>query len=68
MWSEGLLFVEVFFYVINNDLVYSDVVFGYDIRDSCLSFEVFVKEVLDILRYENDGILFENCLLKNVCK
>lgn len=68
MWSEGLLFVEVFFYIINNDLVYSDVVFGYDIRDSCLSFEVFVKEVLDILRYENDGILFENCLLKNVCK
>lgn len=68
MWSEGLLFVEVFFYIINNDLVYSDVVFGYDIRDSCLSFEVFVKEVLDILRYEIDGILFENCLLKNVCK
>ena len=66
--SEGLMLAEAFVYTINNDSLYSDAVLGYDIRDSCSSPVVSVKEVQDFLRNENDEKSFVNCSMKNASK
>lgn len=63
--GEGLLLAEALVYTMNNvnnfGALPSDVTVGYDIRDSCSSPAFALKEVLDILAAEKDGVSLGNC-------
>ena len=62
--GEGLLLAEALAYIINVKnfgALSSDATIGYDIRDSCSSPAFALKEVLDILTAEKDGMSGGNC-------
>ena len=62
--GEGLLLAEALVYAFNLynfGALPSDVTIGYDIRDTCSSPALALKEVLDILATEKDGMSVGNC-------
>ena len=61
--GEGLLLAEALVYTINRGYtaLFSDATLGYDIRDSCSSPAIALKEVLDILAGAKDGVSWGNC-------
>lgn len=66
MWGEGFLLVEVLVYVFNLNnfgVLLSDVIIGYDIRDSCFSFVLVLREVFDIFVVEKYGMFVGNCFV-----
>lgn len=64
--GEGLLLAEALVYAFNLNnfgASPSDVTIGYDIRDSCSSPVLALREVLDILAAEKHGMSVGNCSL-----
>ena len=61
--EESLLLVEAFVHTVNtknNNSLYSGTTIGYDVRDTCSSPGVALKELLDILGGKK-GIASKNC-------
>ena len=62
--GEGLLLAEALVYTVNSSgALPSGATLGYDIRDSCSSPAIALKEVLDILAVNKDGVSSGNCSL-----
>ena len=67
--GEGLLLAEALVYAIdvyNFGALPNDVTIGYDIRDSCSSPALALKEVLDILAVEKDSMSVGNCSVTHI--